>query len=221
MAAPHEIYRGYSIEQLLQALEVAGEAGSARRCYLENLISVRTAETVNKQLAGTAESIGKSATLLKDTLENSSAFLINAIKVSTEDGTKNAQQIGEQITHLTGAMTMASSELQSAGAQSAALGRRLNWLTGILMVAALISATATAFYAYETKRQVELMEQQLQRVPTTQQPSPTAVTPAPPVLIRRRRKAVDLGASVARRDGRFVVTIVDGQLCLAEEKAVG
>jgi hypothetical protein len=176
---PHELYRGYSIEQLLQALEVAGEAGSARRCYVENLISVRTAEMVNKQLAGTAESIGKSANLLKGTLENSSEFSINAIKISTEAGTKNAQQIGEQITRLTGAMTIASSELQSASVQSAALGRRLNWLTGILTVAALISAGATAFYAYETKRQVDLMEQQLRPLPVTQQPPPpNSVPPA-------------------------------------------
>jgi hypothetical protein len=62
--------------------------------YLENLLSVRTADTVNKQLAETASSIGRSANLLKITLENSSEWLINAVKVSTEVGKENAQQIG-------------------------------------------------------------------------------------------------------------------------------
>jgi len=174
MATLHEQYRGHTIEQLLAAMEIAAMPGTPHHEYLEQLLSARTAEMVNKQLAETASSIGKSANLLKSTLENSSNWLINAIKVSTEAGTKNAEQIGERIGGLTAALTTASAELKSAGAQSTALGRRLNWLTGILTLAALISAGATAFYAWETKRQVDLMERQLGRAqlaPPTAAPS--------------------------------------------------
>jgi hypothetical protein len=177
MATLHEQYRGYTLDQIVQALEVNAEPGSPHHVYLENLLSVRTADTVNKQLAETASSIGRSANLLKITLENSSEWLINAVKVSTEVGKENAQQIGGQIAGLTAALTTASVELRSAGTQSAALGRRLNWLTGILTLAALISAGATAFYAWETKRQVDLTEQGLHQVQPTQRPSTTV----PPV----------------------------------------
>jgi type II secretory pathway component PulL len=147
---------------------------------LKGFLSVRTAEMVNKELAATAVSISQSANLLKTTLENSSDYLINAIRVNTEKGTANAQQIGEEITSLTGALTTAGAELRSAGTQSAALGRRLNWLTAILVAAALISAGATAFYAWETKRQVDLMQQQIQR--TTQiAPQPSRIKAVPSV----------------------------------------
>ena len=174
MPTLHDQYRGYTIEQLLSVIESAAMPGSPHHQYLEHLLSVRTAEMVSKQLEETASSIGSSANLLKSTLENSSNWLINAIKVSTESGAKNADQIGGQIGGLTAAITTASAELKSAGAQSTALGRRLNWLTGILTLAALISAGATAFYAWETKRQVDLMERQLARMqvaPSTAGPS--------------------------------------------------
>jgi hypothetical protein len=170
----HDQYRNFTIDQLLEAIENGAMPGSPHHEYLVKLLSVRTAEMVNRQLSETASTIGKSANLLKSTLDNSSDWLINAIKVSTETGDKSAQQIGDRIAGLAAALTTASGEIQSAGAQSAALGRRLNWLTGILTLAGLISAGATAFYAWETKRQVNLMEQQLQRMQVTAQPSTTA-----------------------------------------------
>lgn len=177
MATLHDQYRGYSIEQLLQALEVNAEPGSAHRAYLENLLSFRTAEMVNKQLAETASSIGRSAHILKSTLENSSDFLINAIKVSTETSAQSAKRIGEQITLLAGALEVASAELKSAGSQSAVLGRRLNLLTGVLALAALVSAGATAFYAWETKQQVDVMRQQIRRQSSLEQ-LPKASSPS-------------------------------------------
>jgi hypothetical protein len=178
MASLHNQYRGYTIEQIVEALEGDASPGSPHHVYLENLLSARTAEMVNKQLAQTASSIGASANLLNNTLENSSEWLVNAIKVSTEAATKNAEQIGEQITSLSAALTKASDELKSAGAQSTSLGRRLNWLTGILTLAALISAGATAFSAWETKRQVDLMEQQLRQM---RRPPQGSTTPVPQV----------------------------------------
>ena len=142
---------------------------------IKGFLKVRTAELVNKQLTATAATVSESANHLKATLENSSEWLINAIKVSTETSTKNAVEIGEQITRLTSALTTASAELQSTGIQSASLGRRLNWLTAVIAFAALISAAATSFYAWETKRQVDLMNQQLQSI----QRSPADTNPLP------------------------------------------
>src|SRR5579859_5634920 len=86
---------------------------------IKGFLKVRTAELVNKQLTATAATVSESANHLKATLENSSEWLINAIKVSTETSTKNAVEIGEQITRLTSALTTASAELQSTGIQSA------------------------------------------------------------------------------------------------------
>jgi hypothetical protein len=180
MPSLHEHFRDYEIPQLLEAMQ-ANLPGTSNRQYLESLLSVKTADMVTKQLAGTADSIGRSAKMLADTiehaaatekatLENSSEYLIAALKVNTETGAKSAREISEQFTHLTQALTNASADLQSASAQSAALGRRLNWLTGVLVTAALISAAATAFYAWETKRLVELTEQQLQRAQPAPQP---------------------------------------------------
>jgi hypothetical protein len=174
MATLYNQYRTYTIEQILQAIEGDAEPGSPHHVYLEQLLSARTAEMVNQQLVETASSIGRSANLLKSALENSSEWLINAIKVGTETGAKNAQQISVEISQLTVALTAASTELKSAGSQSSALGQRLNWLTAILTLAALVSAGATAFYAWETRRQVSLMEQQLQLRQTVPQ-KPTTV----------------------------------------------
>jgi hypothetical protein len=161
--------------------------GTSNRQYLESLLSVKTAEMVNKQLTGTADSIGRSAKMLADTiehatatekatLEHSSEYLIAALKVNTETGAKSAREIGERFTDLTVALTNAGADLQSASAQSAALGRRLNLLTVVLVAAALISAAATAFYAWETKRLVELTEQQLHHA----QPQPARNSPLAP-----------------------------------------
>jgi len=70
--------------------------------------------------------------------------------------------------------------LEAASKQSVKLGRRLNLLTVVLVTAALISAAATAFYAWETKRLVELTEQQLQRTQPALQPPRNSPPPPTP-----------------------------------------
>lgn len=172
MPTLHEQYRGYTIDQLLQSLEVVAGTGDPPLRYLENLLLYRTAETVNRQLAETARVAEGSANLIKGALdhatstakasiENSSEFLIAALKVNTETGARNAQEIKDQISGLTVNLAEASGKLQSAGNQSSRLGRNLNWLTAALVVAAILTAGASTFQAYETKRQADLADKQL------------------------------------------------------------
>jgi len=186
----HDQYRQYSIEQLLDALATFQFIDASYK-YLENLLSVRTAETVNSQLSETASSIGRSAHLMKDaldhstlvakaTLENSSGFLIAALKVNTETGSRNALEIKEQIAGLTSSLAEASTDLRTASAQSTRLASRLNWLTAVVAIAAVLTASATVFYAVETKRLVDLTTQQLRDAaqrPVTKTTSPPAKDP--------------------------------------------
>jgi hypothetical protein len=182
MPSLHEQYWAYTIEQLLQALEVNAEPGSSHRLYLENLLSFRTAEMVNRQLAETARVTGVSANTIKETLEVATGDLRKASAQGVVATQQSAALIRESIGNLTNALQHASTDLRAASNQSAELGRRLNWLTGVLVAAALISAAATSFYAWETKRQVELAGQQLRRsqLPPQLSPnSPAAPTPKP------------------------------------------
>jgi hypothetical protein len=146
MPTLHEQYNTYSIDQILQALENTAMPGTLHYEYLKNLLSVRTTEMVSKQLCETAATVSQCSA-----------------------------RIEKQITSVTTALSQASSALHNAGSQSGTLGRRLNWLTAVIAFAALISAVATAFYALETKRQVDLMQQQFQRfVPQVPTNSTTA-----------------------------------------------
>lgn len=84
-----EEYGKKSLPDLLDALgstSIGSTTGQDTVKFLQSLISVRTAEMINKQLMGTAESIGKSANTIKEalahaegigkeTLENSSKWL--------------------------------------------------------------------------------------------------------------------------------------------------
>jgi Trp operon repressor len=137
-------------------------------------VSVRTAEMVNKQLTSTAATIYESANRIKETLdqstatvkgclENSSEWVINAIKRNTEITSANAKDIEEQIAQLSKALLQASGDFQTASDQSSRLGRRLNGLTAALVFAAILTAGATAFQALETKRQADLNQQLLDR----------------------------------------------------------
>jgi hypothetical protein len=146
----YERYRTLEIPALLEQLAGASTGTTLGRDKLEILptfVLVRTAEMVNRQLCATATTVHESST-----------------------------RIEEKITSLTTALSAATTELQKAGTQSAALGRGLNWLTGVIAVAALISAAATAFYAWETRRQIDLMQQQFQR-PIQQPPANTNSSP--------------------------------------------
>jgi chromosome segregation ATPase len=120
-------------------------------------------EMVHKQLIETASSIGSSANTMKSSFENSSKWLINALKVSNETASKNAQEIRDQIGELSLNLAHASTDLQTANAQSSRLSLRLIWLTGALFFAAIVTAGATAFQAYETKRQADLIQEQLRQ----------------------------------------------------------
>lgn len=133
MPTLYEQYCGLKIEQLLQLLENAAMPSSPTRVFLENLLSVRTAEMVSTQLAETARVTAGSA----DQIRNEVAAL--------------ASQLAE-----------AGAELRTATDQSSRLGRTLNLLTGALVFAAVLTAGATFFQAFETKRQADLLEKQPQ-----------------------------------------------------------
>ena len=189
MSTLHEQYRGFNIEELLQAIEGNAEPGSPHFVYLEHLLSLRTAELINKQLTATVATISTSANLLKGTLSNSSEWLLNAIAVGTERGDENAKLIVGNIDGLTKALTAASEDIKKAGGQSAQLGRGLNLLTAIVAMAALISAGATALAAWETKRQADLTEQQISRSRTDTAPASNAPAGKLAATISRTRRA--------------------------------
>jgi hypothetical protein len=122
-------------------------------------VSVRTAESANR----IKETLDQSTATVKGCLENSSEWVINAIKRNTEITSANAKDIEEQIAQLSKALLQASGDFQTASDQSSRLGRRLNGLTAALVFAAILTAGATAFQALETKRQADLNQQLLDR----------------------------------------------------------
>jgi|HubBroStandDraft_1064217.scaffolds.fasta_scaffold09537_1 hypothetical protein len=122
-----------------------------------------SAEALHKQLGETTTSILSSADIIKASVESSSMWLTGAMKVSNEAASKNAQEIKNQIAELSANLAHASTDLQTANAQSSRLSLRLIWLTGALFFAAIVTAGATAFQAYETKRQADLIQEQLRR----------------------------------------------------------
>jgi len=138
MPTIYEQYSGLKIEQLLEKLENAAMPSSPIRVFLENLLSVRTAEMVCKQLAETAQVTAGSV-----------------------------DQIRNEVAALSTQLAEASAELRIATTQSSQLGRNLNLLTGALVVAAVLTAGATIFQAIETKRQADLLEKQPQVQPAS------------------------------------------------------
>lgn len=134
-------------------------------------------KTIVESAATVQKALDHSTTTTKLTIENSSEFLIATLKVSTDTAAKNASEIKDQIAALTASLSQASTDVKKAGDQSAALSRGLNWLTGIIAIAAIVSAGATGFYAWETMRQVDLLQQQLQN--GTQRPG-AHITGVPP-----------------------------------------
>jgi flagellar hook-basal body complex protein FliE len=187
----YEELKVLDLAHLLEELSKGSTGSTLGKDLLEKLppfIWVRTAEMLSKQLASTSGTVSESANRInetlnhstdtvKATLENSSDWLINALKVSTDTSSNSAREIAVRIADLTNALSQANSNLQLASTQSAALGRRLNWLTGILVGAALMSAAATGFYAWETKRQVDLMQDQFQRTLERSQPNTNSSVP--------------------------------------------
>jgi hypothetical protein len=180
--------RALDLPSLLEALSkgtTGSTEGKDRLQIIPPFVLVRTAEMVDKQLASTSTTVHDSANQIKETLdhstsivklclENSSEWLINAIKVNTEITSANAKQIEERISQLTTALTGASENFRAASDQSSRLGRRLNWLTGALVFAAVLTASATVFQALESKRQADFNDRTERTQPTPNRP---AVTP--------------------------------------------
>ncbi len=124
---------------------------------------------VCRQLTETARVTQASADTIKEALGDG--------VVATQG---SAASIRESVGDLTKALQQSSTDLEAASKQSVKLGRRLNLLTGVLVIPALISAAATAFYAWETQRLVDLTERQLQRTqPALQEPRNSPLTPSP------------------------------------------
>jgi hypothetical protein len=152
-------YRNLDLLQLVEELGRHSTGSVIGRDHIEilrSMISVRTAEMVTRQLMGTAESIGRSA-----------VSITQALNEASETGSHSAEEIKAEIEGLVTTLRGASAEIQAAGTQSSRLSRRLNWLTLALVFAAVITAGATAFQAYETKRQADITEKQMavQRTP--------------------------------------------------------
>jgi hypothetical protein len=176
----YDEYKGLELPKLLEQVSAASTgstSGTDKIHVLRNFVLVRTTEMVTKQLAETARVTNTSATLLKGTLEKATGDLLAASAQNAASTEQSANRIRNTIVDLTSALQNASTDFQNAGKQSAELGRRLNWLTGFLVAAALISALATAFQAFETKRQADMGE--LQRVQHRPAPA-SAATPAAP-----------------------------------------
>lgn len=95
---------------------------------------------------------------------------IDAVKVSTETGSKNASDIQSQIADLTARLSEASIDLRSASDQSSRLS--LNWLTAALVFTALITAGATGIQAWETQRQADSLDGQAVSFASAQPPRP-------------------------------------------------
>ena len=123
---------------------------------------IKATEMVHKQLIETASVIGRSANTMKSSLENSSEWLINALKVSNETASKNAAEIKDQIADLSLNLANASTDLRAASTQSSRFSRQLNWLTGALFLAAILTAGATAFQGYWTMQQGKLLREQFE-----------------------------------------------------------
>ena len=169
----HDQFGALPIDEILTRLATEHHADSPSASYLRSLLSTRTAEMVTAQLRGTAETIGKSANELGPKLDR-----LNQELGETKAKIETAGQ------ELTAALGQATGEFQTASTQSSQLGRRLNWLTGALFFAATLTAGATIFQAYETKRQADLIQDQLRQqkrsLPAVPKSVPESNTPGTP-----------------------------------------
>lgn len=174
------------LPDLLDALGSASTGGVESRdrfSFLQSLISVRTAEMIGRQLAGTAESIGKSANQItgvlthaeeigKATIENSSEWLINAIKVETDTTATSAKQIGTEIAQLTTAISAVGRDLREAGTQSSKVASKLNNFTLLLGLGTFLLFVAACWQAWEAHREANLLEEQLRSAQRQQVAAP-------------------------------------------------
>lgn len=118
---------------------------------------------LGQRVESSTKALGAKIDRLNQELGETKAKIEAAGKIVSEVADARAREIDTSLGYLATALTEAGNDFRTASEQSSRLGRRLNWLTCILVSAGLISAAATAFYAWETKRLVDLTEQQLQR----------------------------------------------------------
>lgn len=175
MATLFDEYKDANLPELLSLLAMCSGgsvAGKDRIEFFQSMIAVKTAEMVNKQLTGTAETIAKSANKIdegvakstisaKSGLDDAARSVIAALRESSQTTTQSAQAIKAQIEGLTTNIAQAGKDLRSASEQSSRLSGRLNWLTGVLAICGLLTAGATGFQAYEAKRQADLLAKQI------------------------------------------------------------
>lgn len=167
----YDQFKSLDLEQLLREISKASTGstpGKDRIHLLQNFVLVRNADMVNRQLAETASSIGRSAGLID-----------KAFRMRLTRHPWNAQETRNLVASLTENLAKASTGLETAGAQSARLSRRLIWLTGVLAATGVLTALATIFYAVETKRLVDRTERQLRQNQSVQAPS-ADTTKSPP-----------------------------------------
>jgi len=158
-------YRTKSIEEIIAALPSAygGGEGSSLYHFLHNLLFTRLSESLAGALKASTETTGKSANLIGikiDVLVMTLGEVGNALS----DAANNIKQVTDvRALEIVGGLGKLTDALDQASQQSTRFGRRLNWLTAALLLAAGLTAGATIFYAWETKRQVDLSQQQLQQ----------------------------------------------------------
>jgi hypothetical protein len=185
-------YQSLDLQGLLNELSKASSGSTSGRDALDaipSFVLVKTGEMVSQQLAGTSGAIGRSANSIKETLdhststakatlENSSKFFIDAIRVNTEKMSENGKRIEGQLDALTVALSQASGDIQSAGIQSAETAKTLNRFTSILAIGTMLLVFAACWQAFESHRQVNLINQQLEIMRTPPAPPLPAKTPS-------------------------------------------
>jgi hypothetical protein len=172
-----------TILEEISKVSLGSTAGQEEGNFLNQLLSLRVAEMVTNGLRETARVTGVSANqvtselehstvTVKAVLENSSEWLVNALKVSNDTASKNAREIKNQIADLSANLAKASIDLQAASTQSSRLSKQLNWLTVVLAFAAIATAAATTFQAYQTMRQTDFIEKQSHQQASQPPPQP-------------------------------------------------
>lgn len=181
----YEKLKAMPLPVLLEELSRSSTGSTQGRDRLEVIppfILVLTAEMVNRQLSETSGAIAASANRLtetlnhstdtvKATLENSSEWLINALKVNTETVAARAKEIDARIGSLTVALSQASNDIQAAGKKSGEASNRLNNLTMVLAFATVLLFGAGCWQAWESHRQADLLERQLSQASSVAPPT--------------------------------------------------
>jgi hypothetical protein len=114
---------------------------------------------VGANIATVTAAIGEKIDRLNKELDESKAIIETAGKRVSDVTDARAQEITLAVQNLTSALRQTGADLRASSEESTNFAKRLNWLTAALLVSAIATALATGFYAWETKRQVDLMQQ--------------------------------------------------------------